>query len=106
MQIEQNHALGKDEVKKRAEALADGLTTMPLPSGIDIGSIVREWHEDTMDFSFRVSKGFFGATIKGTVVVADTTAVLDLAIPSIVKSFIDEEQIRNVLQTKMAETLA
>jgi hypothetical protein len=78
---------------------------MPIPDGVSIGDISREWRGDLMDFSFRVSKGFFGADIKGQIQVSDTKVALEINVPPIFKSFIDEEKIQSVIQAKMAEAV-
>ncbi len=106
MRIEQHHGLGTDEVKKRGDALADSLITLPLPGDIEITNLVKQWNGEAMDFSFRISKGFFGANIKGQVIASDDAAVLEIAIPPLVAKFIDENQIRTVLEKKMADALA
>ncbi|HLP18154.1 MAG TPA: polyhydroxyalkanoic acid system family protein [Bacteroidota bacterium] len=103
MRIEQSHSLGKEEVKKRSDGLAESLVNMPIPGGVSVGDISRQWHDDTMDFAFRVSKGFFGADIKGQVNVTDTNVILDIKVPPIVSSFVDEDKIRSVIQTRMSE---
>jgi len=106
MRIEQHHGLGRDEVKKRGDALADSLLTLPLPGDIEITNLVKEWNGDAMDFSFRISKRFLGTHIKGQVIASDDAAVLDIAIPPLVANFVDEKQIRSVLEKKMADALA
>ena len=106
MRIEQHHSLSIEEVKRRGDALADGLAAMPIPGDVTLGEITREWRDDRMDFSFRVSKGFFGVDIKGHLLVSAASAVLEIKVPPIVTNFVDEEKIRTTLTAKMAEILA
>lgn len=105
MHIEQSHQLGKDEVRKRADQLTDNLINMPIPGGVSIGDISKQWNGDTMDFSFRASQGFFGANISGSVQVTDNNVALDVNVPPILSTFISEDKIKAMIQNKMAETL-
>jgi hypothetical protein len=105
MRIEQTHRLTKEEVKKRGDALADSLTAMPLPDELEIGDIAREWHDDQMDFSFRVSQGFFGTEIRGLILVTETNVVLEIKVPPFLASFIDVEKIQGKIKNKMTEIL-
>jgi hypothetical protein len=106
MRIEQSHTLTIEEVKKRTDGLADSLVGLPIPGGVSVSDIVKRWNGDELEFSFRISKGFLGAPIKGRLSVTATHAALDLDVPPILFNFINEEMIHNVLQQKMAETLA
>jgi hypothetical protein len=105
MHIEQHHQLGKEEVKKRADALTESLVNMPIPGGVSIGDISREWKGDELDFAFRVSQGFFGANINGSVLVSDASVALDIKVPPIVSGFMNEEKIQAIIENKMAEIL-
>ena len=105
MRIEHTHRLTKDEVKKRGEALAESLTAMPLPDELEIGDLAREWHDDQMDFTFRVSQGFFGTDIRGLLLVTESNVVLEIKVPPFLSSFIDVEKIEGKIKNKMAEIL-
>lgn len=106
MHIEQQHSLEKEEVKKRGEAIAGSLASMTIPGGVTLSDIAREWHEDRMDFSFRVSKGFLGANVKGQLLVSDSKVVLDIDVPPVLSNFINQQQIEGAIKNKMAEAVS
>jgi hypothetical protein len=106
MHIEQHHQLGKDEIKRRADALANSLTEMPISGGVTISDLSTKWNGDQMDFSFRVSKGFFGANIKGEIAVSDADLALDINVPPIIYKFIDENKLEDIIKNKMTEILS
>jgi hypothetical protein len=105
MRIELAHQLTMDEIKQRGDTLADRLVEIQMPGGVAIGNVAKSWSGDQMDFSFRASKGFFGADIKGQLLVSVSSAVLDIAVPPMVSSMVNEELIRGILTAKMAEII-
>ncbi len=102
MRIEQPHQLGKAEARKRVEALVEELLREKLPAGVVLSELVKEWNADTMQFSFTAKKGFFGAKITGSLAVTDNQLNLEIELPSILKSFVPEDKIRDAIQQKLA----
>jgi hypothetical protein len=105
MHIEQHHQLGKDEVKRRADSLANSLAGMPIPGGVSITELSSRWNGDQMNFSFRASKGFFGANITGKIAVSDTDLTLDIDVPPLIYKFIDKNTLEGIIKNKMTEIL-
>ena len=71
-----------------------------MPAGITIANPRRSWADNVMTLSFKAKKGILGVDIRGTATVDDGIIILDVNIPSIVASFVDEETISQFLEVK------
>ena len=106
MRIEKTHNLNSDEVIERIDQLINNLTQQQITGDITVSNISKVWQEEFMDFSFRVSKGFFGANIQGKISVTDSNIVLDVIIPPIISAFINEQQMKDSVGQKMGEVFS
>jgi hypothetical protein len=104
MRIEQPHALGQQEAIGRMNGLLDRLIQDP-PGGATIKEVHRRWHGERMTFSFAVSRGFFGAEFSGSMDVTDDRVVVAAELPPLVKSFVGEERIRQVIGDHLGNVL-
>jgi len=101
MHIEHNHRLGAAEAIGRINALLDDLLRRQLPAGVTVQEISRNWSENALSFSFRASKGIFGATSSGVLHVNDDSMILDFDLPGWVTSFIGEDKIRDTIHQQL-----
>ena len=106
MRIEQKHTLGREEAIRRITVVVADLLHREPPGGVKVSEVTKSWTGDTMQFSFTAKKGFFGATISGTVQVADTLVTLEAALPGILTAFVPEEKISGDVQGQLAKVLA
>jgi hypothetical protein len=105
MRIEREHGLGVDAARQRIDGLASELLARPLPAGVKIEDSYKAWTGDRMDFSLKVSKGFFGARIGGAIDVAPDRVIFDCQIPPMVAGFIGEDRIRTAIEQQLDAVL-
>ena len=94
MHIEHPHALGEAAAIQKIDAFVEGLLQRPLPAGVTVTSPQKQWTGNRMDFSFKASRGFLGATIRGAVVVTDRTVAVDVDVPAMIGKLMGEDRIR------------
>jgi hypothetical protein len=104
MRIEQPHALGQQEAIGRVNQLLDRLIRNP-PGGATIKDVRKRWDGQQMTFSFAVSRGFFGAEFSGTMDVTDDRVVVAAELPALVKSFVGEERVTQVIADHLGQVL-
>jgi hypothetical protein len=104
MRIEQPHALGQQEAIGRVNGLLDRLIKNP-PGGATIKEIRKRWDGERLTFSFAVSRGFLGAEFSGTMDVTDDRVVVASELPALVKGFVGEERIRQVIADHLGTVL-
>jgi hypothetical protein len=97
MHIERRHNVGKEEAIQKIDTFLDDLMRRQFPGDVAIKDASKSWSDNTMRFSFRAKKGFFGATISGVIRVNDDSIVVDADLPGVVTAFVSEDQIRNVI---------
>jgi hypothetical protein len=106
MRVTISHDKGQKEamriVDKSAEDLMSGIPTGP----VRITEPEKSWNGNTMNFSFKAKMGLFRTSIKGTVLVTDKHATIDVELPGILKNFLPEEKIRAAVETKVRGLLA
>jgi hypothetical protein len=105
MTVEKKNSYGKEEAKKKIENLISKFKNESFPGGVTVSEVEQEWNGDQLNFSFKAKKGFLGTTVKGKVGVTEEKIVLDTEIPGLVKNFVNEDQIKSVIQQKMDEYL-
>lgn|SRR5512142_1931070 len=105
MRIERKNSLGKAEAIRRIDNLVESLMASNFPGGVRITDAEKRWADNTMHFSFKASKGFFGTTIDGVVNVDDDNVVLESELPGVVRSLVGEEKIRDVVGQHLDELL-
>ena len=101
MHIERRHNVGKEEAINKIDTFLDDLMRRQLPGDVTIKEASRSWSDNTMRFSFKAKKGFFGATISGVICVNDDSIVMDSDLPGLVTAFVSENQIRNVINEQL-----
>ncbi len=104
MQIEQPHGLGQQEAIGRVNRLLDRLIKHP-PGGATIKEIRRHWDGQRMTFSFKMSRGFLGAEFSGSMDVTDDRVVVASEVPALVKGFVGEDRIRQVIAEHLGTAL-
>jgi hypothetical protein len=104
MRIEQPHALGKKEVIDRVDRLLDRLIQAP-PGGATITEVRKRWEGQRLTLSFAIARGFFGASFSGTMDVTDDRVVVDAELPALVKSFVGEERVRQMVAEHLGQVL-
>ena len=96
MKITRKHRMTKQAAKSKVQGLLPKLIEQ---YGQRLSDPVHEWHGDTMRFSF----GALGFTIKGTLDVTDSDAVLDLDLPFAAKLF--EGTVRSSVERELDQML-
>jgi hypothetical protein len=105
MRVEQQHALGQAEAIRRIDTFLDELMARP-PGGVTIGRAEKTWTGNRMDFALNASRGFFGATVSGAMVVTDDTVEIETSLPGLVRSFVGEDAVRDAISRELARVLA
>ena len=106
MRIEQLHSLGKQEAGRRIDHFLENLMQRQPPAGVTVKDPQKSWSGDTMNFSFTAAKGLFGTSIRGLMQVHDDRVVVESELPTLVKSFVGEGRIRDVIARELARILA
>src|SRR5438067_13894555 len=101
MYIERRHNVGKEEAIQKIDSFLDDLMRRQFPSGVTIKELFKSWSDDAMHFSFKVRKGFIGATISGVIRVSDDSVIMDSDLPGLVTAFVSEDKIRNVINEQL-----
>jgi len=105
MRIEVKHNLGKDKAIEKIDGFLDKLVDKELPAGITIQNPQKQWVDNVMTVSFKAKKGIFGVEIKGNVTVFDDRVVIEMDLPTIVTSFVSEDEIRDDIETRVQSLL-
>jgi len=93
MHIKRNHYTVRAEAIRRIEAMLEDLSHRPMPAGVKIKHLTRNWSGGGMRFDIRAGKSVFSAKISGTVAVSDDSVTLDCKLPDIVTLFAAEAKI-------------
>jgi hypothetical protein len=101
MQIEHNHNVGKEEAIHKIDTFLDELMHRQLSAGVTVTEPSKSWSEQTMRFSFKAKKGFFGTTISGVIRVNDDSILIDSDLPRLVTTFVSEDKIRDVINEQL-----
>ena len=75
------------------------------PGGATIKEVRKRWDGQRMTFSFAVSRGFFGAEFSGTMDVTDDRVVVAAELPALVRSFVGEERVKQVIADHLGQVL-
>lgn len=101
MHIERLHRVGKEEAVRKVNAWLDDLMRRPLPAGVTVRDISRNWSDNTLQFSVQAKKGFLGTTLAGVLRVNDNSVVLDCDLPGLVTTFVAEDKIRDAIHQQL-----
>ena len=105
MRIENIYEHNSEELRSRIDKFIDSLQSLQFPGGISVSNISKKWQGDRMPFSFNVAKSFFSTNISGEVLISASKVVLDVNIPKMVSAFVDEGQLKTIIQKKMDDIL-
>jgi hypothetical protein len=106
MRIEQPHSLGREEASHRIDRFLDNLMRRQPPGGVTVKDPHKSWAGHTMNFSFTAAKGLFGTAIRGLMHVHDDRVVVESELPVLVKSFVGEGRIKEVISRELGRILA
>ncbi len=106
MQIEQPHDLGEAKAITRIDHFLDDLMRRQPPGGVTIKDAWKEWDGNRMNFSFAAGKGFLSTTISGVMEVMEDRVVLTSKLPALVRSFVGEDRIRDVIARELGRILS
>jgi hypothetical protein len=101
MHIERLHYVGKEEAVRKINALLDDLMRRPLPAGVTVKDVSRNWSDNTLQFSVQAQKGFLSTTLSGVLRVNDNSVVLDCDLPGLVTTFVAEDKIRDAIHQQL-----
>jgi putative polyhydroxyalkanoic acid system protein len=101
MHIERRHNVGKEVAIRKIDTFLDDLMRRQFPGDVAIKEASKNWSDNTMRFSFKAKKGFFGTTISGVIRVNDDSVVMDSDLPGVVTAFVSEDQIQNVINEQL-----
>jgi|WetSurMetagenome_2_1015567.scaffolds.fasta_scaffold38887_1 hypothetical protein len=104
MRIEHAHSLGQAAAISRIDQFLERVVQNP-PGGVTIKEARKDWTGNRMNFSFTAAKGFLGTSIKGVMDVLDDKVVVESELPSLVKSFVGEEKIRQAIAEGLGQML-
>lgn len=103
MHVEVNHSLGKEEAIKRVDSSIDQAVSIPLPGGVAIQDLKKEWVGDVVEVSLRVTKMFFGATVTGKVEVRDTSMIIDVELPGMLAALMpSSDRVKEAITHRLA----
>ncbi|MBU1821483.1 MAG: polyhydroxyalkanoic acid system family protein [Bacteroidetes bacterium] len=104
MRIERTHTASQQEAIKKIDSFLDELMKRDFPGGVVVKEPTKSWNGNTMDFSFKVKKGFVSSKIEGTIQVEDGKIILNSDLPGLIKTFVSDEKISDVV-SKQIDTL-
>ena len=104
MRIEQPHTLGQQEAIVRVDRFLDGLIENP-PGGATIKDPRKTWNANRLTFAFAITRGFFGTSFSGWIDVTEDRVVLEAELPSLVKTFLGEQRVRQVIAEHLGNVL-
>jgi len=104
MRIERPHTLGRQEATNRVDRVLDRLIQEP-PGGVTIKDARKDWDGHRMTFSFAIVKGFFTTSFRGSMDVMDDRVVVESELPPLVRTFLGEERIGQVISDHLGNIL-
>jgi hypothetical protein len=104
MRIERPHTLGRQEAIGRVDRVLDRLIQEP-PGGVTIRDPRKTWDGNRMTFSFGIAKGFFTTSFRGSMDVMDDRVVVESELPPLVRTFLGEERIGQVILEHLGHVL-
>src|SRR4051794_7947824 len=101
MRVTVSHNKGVQGATKIVNDSAEQLLASATTGPVQITDVQRNWQGSDMDFSFNARMGFFGAPIKGKVLVTDKDVTVDVELPGMLKNLIPEEKVRQQMEGKI-----
>lgn len=106
MIVSVGHALAVGEAKKRIDRNLEQILRGPLPAGLKLGDLEREWQGDTLTASTRASAGVISLNIGGKLTASPTAVTLDFDIPAMALAFVNEKDVEAALKRELEAILA
>ncbi len=106
MVVSVGHALPVEEARKRIDRDLDKILSSPLPAGLKLGAVEREWKGDTLTASTKASTGIFSLNLGGTLTVSPADVTVDFDIPAMAKAFVSEREIETAVKRELRRILA
>jgi hypothetical protein len=106
MIVSVGHALSVEEARNRIDRDLERILRSPLPAGLKLGEVEREWEGDTLTASTRASAGVISLNIGGALTVSPTAVALDFDIPAMALAFVNEKDIEAALRQELGTILA
>ena len=103
--INESHKLGAAEARRRVDAYADELADSTFP-GIRIEDVQKSWDGESLQTSFKASKGFFSKQITGSMQVEETSVTLEVEVPDLVFALMPRPEVESRIREKLREKLA
>ncbi len=97
MKIVKEHETSKEVAIDKIDNFLKDLMKREFPGGVKIKNPQKKWKDNIMEFSFKTKKGFMGTTISGTIRVTDTQVILDSTLPGLVKTFVSENKVKDII---------
>lgn len=104
MRIERNHKTSQQAAIKKIDTFLDELMKRDFPGGVVVKEPTKNWNGNTMEFSFKVKKGFVSTKIAGDIQVENGKIIMNSELPGLLKTFVSEEKVSNVI-LKQIDTL-
>ncbi len=104
MRIERNHNVDQQQAIQKIDSFLDELMHREFPGGAVVKEPTKSWSGNTMNFSFKVKKGFISTKIAGTIQVENGKIIMNSDLPGLVTTFVPEEKIEEVIN-KQFDTL-
>jgi len=105
MIVSVNHALSVEEARTRVDHGLDKILSGPLPAGLKLGEVEREWKGNILTASTKAAAGIFSLNIDGTLTVAPDAVTVDFEIPAMAKAFVSEKDIEAALKRELGAIL-
>jgi len=103
MHIEVPHSLGKQEAIRRVDGAIDQALSLPLPGGIAIKDLKKDWVGDVANVSLRITKMFFGATVSGKIDVRDSSMIIDVELPAMLAALMPgQDKVKDAIVHRLA----
>jgi hypothetical protein len=104
MRVEVAHQLGKEAVVPVIDRCL-GQLLGGFDSNVEIVDKESSWHDSVMQFSFTGRVGYISVPLAGTIEANDANVVIHMDLPPMVKNFIGEEKIQEIVETNVREML-
>lgn len=101
MRIERTHKTSQQEAIQKIDSFLDELMKRDFPGGVEVKEPTKSWSGNTMDFSFKVKKGFISTKIEGNIQVEDGKIIMDSELPGLVRTFVSEEKVSDVISKQI-----
>lgn len=106
MRIERNHSASQQQAIQTIDSFLDELMKRDFPGGVVVKEPVKSWSGNTMNFSFKVKKGLLSTKIEGDIEVRDGKVILDSELPGLVRTFVSEEKVADVISKQIDNLFA